>query len=98
VIKEDDLPAQLGLEPPRGQDFGKKEPAREKPAGLLAETNYGRSRHQTGREAFFLLAGCVEELPSRNCGMVEGLPDEASRKDKRRIFVIIGVSLYRFNI
>jgi hypothetical protein len=46
VVKEDDVAAQLGPEAAGSLDFGKKEAAREEPAGLLSKTN--KRRHLKG--------------------------------------------------
>ena len=48
VVEEDDLAADLRLQPPGGLDFGDQEPLREEPARLLAETDDGGGGHGVG--------------------------------------------------
>jgi hypothetical protein len=51
VAEEDDLPAELRLEAPGGEDLGGEEAPREEPAGLLAEADEGAQSCRRGRSA-----------------------------------------------
>ena len=47
MAEENDFAADFLLQPPGRLDFGEQEPSREKPARLLAETDYRCRTHET---------------------------------------------------
>ena len=72
VAEEDDLAADLGLEPPGRLDLGDEEAPREKPAGLLAEAD--------DRAA---VMGWLAP-PRRRAGAERGLEDQAEQPRRPR--------------